>query len=255
MDYAIITVPATPVRRKPSHDSEMVSQLLFGEFVLVIKKKNDRWAKIRSLHDDYEGWVTLHILTALPDKPRETGNKHVVDEILGKLIIKGQDMYLPFGSILPAFDNGEGMAGGLSFQFNGRVKEVNTSNTNAAVLVDYAMRWLNVPYMWGGRTPLGADCSGFVQVMARMAGIDLPRDTWQQASTGEKVDKLRNAKPGDLAFFEKEDRIIHVGILLDHERIIHAFGKVRIDTITEKGLIIKETGKMSHSLNVIRRIL
>jgi gamma-D-glutamyl-L-lysine dipeptidyl-peptidase len=115
------------------------------------------------------------------------------------------------------------------------------------------MRWLNAPYMWGGRTVLGVDCSGFVQVNYKMMGIDLPRDAWQQAQEGKAVKKLKDAQTGDLAFFNDKEEIVHVGILLNNEQIVHASGKVRIDLIDRKGIINADTGKRTHQLEAIRR--
>jgi len=108
--------------------------------------------------------------------------------------------------------------------------------------------------MWGGRTPLGVDCSGFVQVNYKMMGIDLPRDAWQQAQEGKPVKKLKDAQAGDLVFFDDRDEIVHVGILLNNEQIVHASGKVRIDTIDKKGIINVDTDKRTHRLEAIRRL-
>ena len=99
----------------------------------------------------------------------------------------------------------------------------------------------------------GVDCSGFVQVNFKMMGIDLPRDAWQQAQEGRMVNKLKETVCGDLAFFDDKEEIVHVGILLGNEQIIHSSGKVRIDTIDKKGIINSDTGKRSHSLRVIKR--
>ena len=117
------------------------------------------------------------------------------------------------------------------------------------------MVWLNAPYLWGGRTPLGVDCSGFVQVIFKQAGIDLPRDAWQQAQEGRNVKHFSEAAPGDIAFFDRGEEIVHVGILLHDERIIHASGKVRIDRLAKKGIINAETGERTLKLRALRRIL
>ena len=123
-------------------------------------------------------------------------------------------------------------------------------------MIKNAFYFLNSPYLWGGRTPFGIDCSGFVQIAARLSGISLPRDTQEQAEEGEIINLISEAKPGDLAFFDNIDgRIIHVGIILENGQIIHASGKVRIDTIDHQGIFNEESKKYSHQLRVIKRII
>ncbi|MFM7813326.1 MAG: C40 family peptidase [Flavobacteriales bacterium] len=121
------------------------------------------------------------------------------------------------------------------------------------------MSYLGAPYLWGGRTILGIDCSGFSQVVYRILGQSIPRDAWQQAGLGEEVSFVDEAQPGDLAFFDNaEGKIIHVGLILDRLedslRIIHASGMVRIDTLDHQGIFNQETGEYSHNLRIIKRL-
>jgi cell wall-associated NlpC family hydrolase len=146
------------------------------------------------------------------------------------------------------------MLGPISYQFEGNAVDREKITATVEQLEAAALRWINAPYLWGGRTIFGVDCSGFVQMNFKMMGIDLPRDAWQQAQRGENVKKLRLAEKGDLAFFDDNEEIVHVGMLLDPTRIIHASGRVRIDTIDKKGIIHSETGKRTHQLRAIRRI-
>ena len=122
-------------------------------------------------------------------------------------------------------------------------------------IITTALRFLNSPYLWGGRTPLGIDCSGFTQMVYRLQGIDLPRDAYQQSEVGTTLSFIEESEAGDLAFFDdQEGKITHVGIMLEDNHIIHASGKVRIDRIDQQGIFNKETGKHTHKLRLIKSI-
>jgi cell wall-associated NlpC family hydrolase len=118
------------------------------------------------------------------------------------------------------------------------------------------MRFINSPYIWGGRIPSGMDCSGFTQLVCKIHGKPIPRNSWQQAETGENISSIDEAKPGDLVFFDNEQgRIIHVGMMISSGLVIHASGRVRIDQIDHHGIFKKEIGAYSHHLRSIRRII
>ena len=253
MEYAVVTVPAAPVRRKARHQTEMVSQLLFGETVKILKTKGNLWVKICSLHDGYEGWLTRTLIEPGEEIYAKAMSEFITTDMLGLISINEKTMNIPLGSSLPEFSNGIGKLGHLIYQFSGNYLKRNEQQPNADRLKLFTMRWLNAPYMWGGRTILGVDCSGFAQVNYKMMGIDLPRDAWQQAQQGRSVKKIKDAQTGDLVFFDDKDEIVHVGILLNNEQIIHASGKVRIDAIDKKGIINVDTGKRTHQLEAIRR--
>jgi cell wall-associated NlpC family hydrolase len=253
MDYAMVSVPAAPVRKKPKHQSEMANQLLFGETVKVLKEKGSLWVKVRSMHDQYEGWMTRNLLAEVPGEVAKQTNEFVGADLCGPLVMGDMTLQLPFGSSLPAFNDGLGKINELTYQFNGKFSNRTQQQPGPWLIKQLTTSWLNAPYMWGGRTIFGVDCSGFVQVIYKMMGIDLPRDAWQQAQEGQPVKKLKEATSGDLAFFDDKDEIVHVGILLNNEQIIHASGKVKIDKIDKKGIINSETGKHTHQLEAIRR--
>lgn len=253
MEFAIVSVPAAPVRRKPRHQREMVNQLLFGEAVKVLNERGKLWVKVRSLHDNYEGWMTRTQLEEVTESEAKAGSSFVSSGLLNTITVAGAVMHIPAGSLLPAFDGSNGKLGKVEYSYEGSHIKKEEQQPGTVLLEKLTMQWLNAPYLWGGRTILGVDCSGFVQVNYRMMGIDLPRDAWQQAQEGSAVKKLKEAQAGDLAFFDDKEEIVHVGILLGNDKIIHASGRVRIDSIDKRGITSSSTGERTHQLKAIRR--
>ncbi len=253
MEYAVVSVPAAPVRRKARHQSEMVNQLLFGETVKILREKGSLWVKVRSIHDNYEGWMTNTLLQEIHEQEAKTFCEYVPTHLVNTVLINEKKMYIPMGASLPHFADGHGRINKQEYTFTGNYSKRTEVRPNSANVEQLTGQWLNAPYMWGGRTIFGVDCSGFVQVNYKMMGIDLPRDAWLQAQQGSTVKKLKEAVCGDLAFFDDKEEIVHVGILLNDEQIIHSSGKVRIDAIDKKGIINNETGKRTHFLKSIKR--
>jgi gamma-D-glutamyl-L-lysine dipeptidyl-peptidase len=253
MEYAVIAVPAAPVRRKPNHRKEMVSQLLFGESVKVLRTEGNLWVKIRSLHDGYEGWITNTMLQPIDEKLAKSTNPFATTDMLSIISIGDKQMNIPVGSSLPFFENGKGRLGNVEYSFSGHYFKRDEQRPSAELVKQLTASWLNAPYLWGGRTPLGVDCSGFVQIIFKLMGIDLPRDAWQQAQEGKTVKKIADSQAGDLAFFDNNEDIVHVGILLGDGLIIHSSGKVRIDGIDKKGITNKNTGSVNIRLRAIKR--
>ena len=232
-------VSCAPVRRIPDHSGEMVTQLLFGEKAVVLDRKPGGWLRIKTVFDDYEGWVSeLQTLSATSEMKYNKVLKAAV-----YIDQNGHKQWLPPGSEV----NEE-----ILLQLN--PDSVTGSIQEQPVFFEILQTWFKSPYLWGGRTPAGVDCGGFTQILFKCMGISLPRDAYQQAGVGESVDFLQQAQPGDLAFFDNEEgRIYHVGVLLNDHEIVHAFGEVRIDTIDAEGILNRETGQRTHRLRIIKR--
>lgn len=251
MQCKICCVPVSPVRAEPSHRSEMVSQLLFGEVCTLLETKEDYWGKIKMAYDGYEGWVTLSHLQMIEESQLQTEMRLTLDYIT-EISYRGIPMMLPMGCTINHWENAHP---DCAIAFSGKAWSPIQSEINEELIKKIASKYLNTTYLWGGRTVFGIDCSGFAQMVFKYLNIPLLRDASMQAQQGEVVDFLQSAKCGDLAFFDNEEgRITHVGILLNDKEIIHSAGKVRIDKIDLQGIINTDTNKRTHKLRIIKRM-
>ena len=254
MSYALCNVPAAPVRIEPAHRTEMVNQLLFGETMEVLEEKEE-WIRIRSLYDQYEGWLTYHLITAIDESLAKKPVQFVATGLVNPVTLPDQLINIPMGASLTGFDEETRLLWDEQYKYHGTYRDMNAP-FDVEQMVRTAHTWLSAPYLWGGKTFMGVDCSGFVQTVFKAGGIVLPRDAWQQAEKGMEVNSLTEVKPGDLAFFQNEkQRVTHVGILLGSHEIIHASGRVRIDQIDHLGIMNRETRKRTHALHSIRRVV
>ncbi len=252
--FTRITIPLVPLRSAPSETAEMVSQLLFGQQIEIVRQE-EKWLFVRNLQDEYEGWISENTVckSHFSKKPTNDADFQVVkSHILCCQKVKTQEkMLLTGGSLIPKPIDNEFVLFNERYRIE---KENQMPKTENITLL--ASQYLNNPYLWGGKSCMGIDCSGFVQVVFSMVGKALKRDASQQVKEGETVHFLNEAKEGDLAFFEnKEGKITHVGILLNNKEIIHASGYVKIDDIDHEGIISKTTKKYTHKLKIIKRIL
>ena len=254
MNYGISNLSIVPMRNEAADQSEMVNQVIFGEHfkVLEIRKK---WSKIRLAHDSYEGWICNKQWIEIEEDIYKQLDKEVATittDILD-IITKTHHQPIVIGSILPSYKSGHALINNEMYRFDGLT---TAGFTKKEKLVENALMYLNAPYLWGGRSPLGIDCSGLTQMVYRLQGLHLPRDAYQQAEVGTTLSFIEESEPGDLAFFDNsEGKITHVGIILEDNHIIHASGRVRIDRIDQQGIFNTETGSHTHKLRLIRSIV
>ncbi|MDR0810682.1 MAG: C40 family peptidase [Paludibacter sp.] len=263
--YAINLIPILPLRANAAEESELITQILYGEIVTVLELI-ERWARVENFADGETGWVDRKMLTFI--------DKEQFDEYAQTMTLR---TYYPITECrdFTNYDNGEKLllpGGSVVHNNNWEFKTINNSpvfntsdifyqmftpqNSDGDFIVQKAKEYLNAPYLWGGKCIFGIDCSGLVQVVYAIAGVQLPRMSRRQAECGSEVHFLEDARAGDLAFFGKEGSAIsHVGILLNSSQILHASGWVKIERIDNHGIISSVTGKHTHVLRTIKRII
>jgi cell wall-associated NlpC family hydrolase len=255
MIRAVCCVPVSPLRAEASHRSEMVSQQLFGECCEVLERVKDNWTLIRCSYDGYEGWCTAGHLTEIDDPDYERGSNGLVPEWVNEIEYNGHPMMLPLGSALTGMRNGHASWRKNKLHYKGKAWDPAAARQDARTIRQLAYKFLNTPYLWGGKSVFGVDCSGFTQTVLKFFNVPLLRDAWQQATQGEPVGFLEEVQTGDLAFFDNEEgRITHVGILLNDHEIIHASVKVRMDKIDNVGIVHAENFERTHRLRMIKRL-
>jgi len=257
-DFGVCRLSVIPVRAEASEKSEQVTQLLFGEHYEVFEQSTDKkWLKVRLYFDQYEGWIDEKQHHAISKEYFEYLNRaefKITTDITASMLYNKSPQLILMGSMIP-ISSSELFKMEEQFAFNGEAKNLGQKR-EFEFLKNIARKYLNAPYLWGGRNPFGIDCSGFTQMVFKICGYNLFRDSWQQASQGKSLKTGDATRPGDLAFFKNAGgKIVHVGIVLEDDKIIHASGRVRIDHINDEGILNLDTKIYTHQLSHYRRIL
>ncbi|MDQ1160552.1 cell wall-associated NlpC family hydrolase [Chryseobacterium sp. SORGH_AS 447] len=238
MNKGICSVTVAPVRAEASDRAEIVTEILFGESADILEV-NKNWTRIKMHYDGYEGWMDTKQIRPVADEILAKRKVTVVTEDFASVLMNDGKTLLSMGSEVefPA------------------VASRRSHDVRESIALT-AKEFINVPYLWGGKSFFAVDCSGFTQLVYKIHEIKLPRDASQQVNVGESLSFVEESRPGDLAFFENpEGKIVHVGIMLENQRIIHASGKVRIDTLDSTGIFNKELNKHTHKLRVIKSVI
>lgn len=240
-DQVVCSLSCAPLRSAPDHRAEMSSQFLFGETARVLDASQAFW-KVRADFDGYEGWIDARQFAEC-GAARVSQPMVIADDFSAELRLGNERHRLPMGSLVREH---------CQPNFRGKLRRVAPPK-NVEELLDYARRYLATPYLWGGRTPWGIDCSGLAQMVFRAFGVVLPRDSSDQIKHGQPVSDFAHTRPGDLAFFEGSGD--HVGLVLGGNEILHASGRVRIDDLSHIGITHRQSQKSTHRLIGLRRLL
>jgi len=249
LEFGICHLSIVPLRKESSHKSELISQLLYGDCFKIISKKKE-WLQITTLLDQYTGWIDYKQSQIIIEEDAEeisfktnSYSTNLVDYVQTS---NNKLTTLIIGSNI-------GAAKVLNHEFNSDSIKGKKPKSN---LINIALLYLNSPYLWGGKTPMGIDCSGLTQMIYRINGHNIPRDSSEQVKLGDTLSFIEESEAGDLVFFDDEDgNIIHVGLLLQNNHILHAHGMVRIDRIDQTGIYNIETKKHSHKMRIIKKII
>ncbi|TXF77245.1 C40 family peptidase [Chryseobacterium sp.] len=237
MEKGICNVSVAPLRAEDSHQSEMVSQILYGESLNILEVKGG-FSKIAMDFDQYQGWVDTKQISIISEEDFQNRKTEILTEPFGTYDLPEGKTLLSMGSEIPA-------------QTSKVSRTASPEHISAT-----AQLFLNVPYLWSGRSFFGIDCSGFVQLVYKIHEICIPREASQQAEKGRVLDFVEESCPGDLAFFENEEgQIVHVGMMLEEQKIMHAYGKVRIDTLDSSGIFNQALNRHTHKLRFVRNLL
>ena len=250
MQSGICHLSIVPIRTSPDDCAEMSSQLLYGEHFKVLESRK-KWSRVRTAYDNFEGWISNNQLLFIPEQVyhdiEALEPQKICSDVVSHICTK-DGMLLPIllGSMVDIPEL-------LNHTFEGNTHSGKNPKDS---LVDTAIMYLKAPFLAGGKTPFGIDCSGFTQMVYKINGHLLARTAEEQSKQGEALSFIEESEPGDLAFFDDNEGVInHVGIILQDNYIIHVNGHVRIDRIDHTGIFNSEEKLYTHQLRVIKKVI
>lgn len=249
MRYGICNLSIVALRSETSDSSEMVTQILYGELFKVLEVRK-HWSRIRLDFDDCEGWVQNKQYVEVDEQVYQNlqSEEYALSDDLVEFVQDSDHrlITIPMGASLKALDH-------FNHTFEGQIAELKKDKTK---IIDTAFNYLNAPFLWGGKTPFGIDSAGFTQMVYKLNGFKLFRTSEAQSSQGIPLSFIEESEAGDLAFFDdNEGKIIHVGIIMNDNYIIHVDGKVRIDRIDHSGIYNINQNTHTHKLRVIKKVI
>ena len=266
VEKGIILHSIVPLRASGSEEAEQLTQLLFGETVDVLEEA-ERWIRVRNDADGMEGWVDFKMLTKMSDEEFASYSAALAKTTafvrmpMAYALSENNSQTIPLaaGTRLSNYRNGAFEVLGVPFRIDPGMVLEEPLPLNQDSLMQLSRFFLNTPYLWGGKNALGMDCSGLTQVLLSLMGVQILRNASEQATQGQAVSSLKEAKPCDLVFFDKHGRVTHVGILLTEDTVLHCSGRVKVEKIDEEGIVSSENntlyhvGDHTHHLCAIRR--
>tara|TARA_B100001996_G_scaffold341514_1_gene295595 strand:+ start:1087 stop:1842 length:756 start_codon:yes stop_codon:yes gene_type:complete len=247
--FGICILSIVPVRKNRDDKSEMISQLLYGDLYEVIEKK-DKWLLIKTVFDNYKGWIDNKQFLEI--KSEDLFNQLIKNESYSLDLINYVETLNK--ELIPIIlGSNIGVSSHIKHIFDG---EFSNKIRTRKDIIETSRLYMNAPYLWGGKTPFGIDCSGLSQMVYKINGYKIPRDAKDQVNLGVNLGFIEESKEGDLAFFDNDEgEITHVGILLKNNYIIHASGQVKIDKIDQTGIYDLKKKKHTHKLRTIKNII
>lgn len=260
ISYGIIHLSVVPGRAEPNHRSEQVTQVLFGETFKILRCEKG-WYYIKIDYDAYECWIDANQCVPLSEESytEYTKKNHFINaRPLAKVKPSGSNFtqFVGLGAEFPFLEGNKFRIAGLTFETEHQPVDLINISASPSNLIKIAESLINTTYHWGGKSIMGIDCSGFIQLVFKCCGIKLPRDAYQQADMGYTINFVAEARSGDLAFFDNDEgKIVHVGMVYHTGLIIHASGKVRIDRLDHQGIFNQESGRYTHKIRIIKRLI